>query len=183
MINVLEMHTFDLKKGGVMKLLQRLFKDSRGSFMVESAIVFPIVILVVLVLITLTLLLHDQYVADIAVYLQIQETVVNDKIGDKEVVTERINKVIRDSSILKVDGVQVDHSLNKIKVTKNYRLPIVGQLNESKKEYPVGNGDQMNNVKVIELMEDVFDYMTFSDTMRTKYSSLLKTVKTLLESY
>ncbi len=162
--------------------VKKLLENQQGSIIIETAIILPIVFVIILSLLTLSLLVHDKYVADLWTSAYIHEEGIINK-GNEEVNIDKILKSVASKRIVKTDEIKFEYYEGIVTVNNNYDLPFLGKKNESLKRYKIDRIKPLKNIKTIELIEDVFDYLTFSDPVRTKYNTLLKTVRAILESY
>lgn len=153
-----------------------MLKDEKGSMVVEAAIVFPIVLLVVLVLITLSIVVHDIYVSRLLIDVIDEES---HQVNISSEISERVlGKHIIKSSVL-YDSVKKNEGMGKDEVIRksiaSYEIPWLG-VKSYRFNKLLYNEELIKKVMIIEMSGDIFDDFTISKLSKDKYKQLIKSV-------
>lgn len=157
---------------------KNIWANEEGTLMVEAAIIFPIILIVVLIFITLSIVIHDTYVSRLALSVldsdSIQANII-DEIETNVIHATNIRKVT-----LNTDEKNNIFSKEKKAWVMDYDFPFVGKI-----EYESSNIEKSHDLKhkimIIELAGDIFDELTMSQAGKDKFDLLLKSILTSLE--
>jgi len=159
----------------------KMFKEEKGSMIIEGAIVLPIVLVVVLVLITLSIVVHDVYVSKLLL------AVIDERNHQVNVEEEIKKRVIGKTLIKKNDVLEEVISVNRVGkeelVKRNFiyfDIPFIGEQRYEQSEL-IFKKDLLKKIMIVEMTGDIFDDLTISKAGKDKYKVLLKSVLEGLE--
>lgn len=165
-------------------------KEDQGSILIESAIIYPIIIIVIFLLISVTLVLHDRYITEMTVRVNAMSlTTQSDDVLYSVQNTELANSRIGTTDRLKIDMIQSQKMRNEkiakqilIKDETKYFLSDTFIFN---KAYTV-DLYPFNGMKIMyktELVSDIFDTVEVTKTIKDAYYDRLDAIFNVLESY
>ena len=169
---------FKLKGVGGNMFKTNMYKDEKGSMMVEAAIVFPLILLVLLALITLSIIIHDIFVSQLII------TTFDKSSHSYKIETEIEKRVIALNVIKKIEVNEyedLEKKESRIKSEIDYAVPLLGERKSisikvsNEKEY-------LQKIMLIEMTGDIFDDLTLAQTSKDQYEKMLKLVISGLEN-
>lgn len=165
-----------------LRLIMSYAKNDKGSFIIEGAIIIPLFVFILLALMTLLMIMHDHFVSDVVLHQTIERSRF-----DGASVNQRgvgIERKVYDNIEGKMMMKQMDVSLNgnQVRMDRTYDLLLLDKLQTTTMDYDIYIEDSLDNVKKIELIGDVLEYMSFSDVIHHRYNLSLESFMELLES-
>jgi len=161
---------------------KHIIVNEEGSIMVEAAIIFPIIIIVVFALITFSLIVHDVYVSRLLIDVISEESHEVDVKGeiDKRIMAKHfVKKVTISNKSERSEAIGNEHKIVKNSIT--YDIPFVGVKNYEY-EGELFKDELIQKIMLIEMTGDIFDDLTMSKGVKDKYDLLLKSVMSGLEN-
>ena len=159
------------------RLKTKVYKDEKGSMMVEAAIIFPLILLVLLALITSSIIIHDIFVSQLIV------TTFDKNSHSYNIETEIKERVIALNVIKNIEVSEYeDLEENKSIITSeiDYSVPLLGERKSVGKRI-VRENKLLQKIMLIELTGDIFDDLTLARTSKDQYEKMLKLVISGLE--
>lgn len=156
-----------------------MIENEEGSIMVEAAIIFPIVIVVVFVLITMTLIVHDLYVSRLM--LEVIDEQCYDVNIENEIEERMLTTSFNSDQVYTEESVKDNQQDKAINYSISYRIPFIGNKDYDyiSQSYTT---DGLKKIMLVELTGDIFDDLTISKAVKDKYELLLKSVMSELEN-
>lgn len=159
-----------------------MLNNERGSIIIESSIIIPFILIVLIGLMTFAFVFHDMYISDLLLQYYIEDNGwQNGNKGTNNLTLNNNLERIQDKLILKDMG--ITQSVGHIRMDKKIDTMVLGEKTYHTEGYELATFDPIQNVKQIEVLIDAFDYLSISDVIHTKYTMSLDTMMDLLESH
>lgn len=175
-------------------ILDKKLKSNQGSIILESAIIFPIVIVILLCIISATIVLYDHYVTEVSVI--VMHTVTEDSINMNEMANNsQLEKILGEVRIGSFEQLILEEQSEgkslvfyrekgKIRVIDNTEYPFFSSsFFVREHDAYVMNLNMMSLIYKIELVSDVFETVEITQKTKDKYIETLDAIFGALESY
>jgi hypothetical protein len=169
------------------------FKDEQGSTILEAALIYPIVLIILFGLISATLVLHDHYVTEASLEIELfvkPDTLMDSFVKQEDEQSFETMRIGNSKSIqLTFEDTSSDlrealsnRRVLRIKDRTTYPLSQVFSFGMDEVVVDYSN-NPMNIVRQIDLMSDIFDTVTLPNEIKTNYVRTIDLFFEALESY
>ncbi len=162
-----------------------MLNNERGSIIIESSIIIPLILIVLIGLMTFAFVFHDMYISDLLLQYYMEDPGwQNGNTGSEGTDNFTLkNNIERIQGKLILKDMGITQSAGHIRMDKKIDTIIIGEKSYHTGGYELAFDDSIQNVKQIEVLMDAFDYLSISDVIHTKYTMSLDTMMDLLESH
>jgi len=171
------------------KCIYDRLKNDCGSILVEAAIIYPIILLVLFGLISATLVLHDHYVTEVALVVEIMGDYTNketmsgiEQINELRIINSEQLELISMNKGGYVNGERTSHRVIYLYDDTIYPLKKLFhyQMEEVVVDY---SKNSMPMIRYVDLIDDIFDTVSLPNSIKKTYDDSLTSIFEALESY
>jgi len=164
-------------------------KNDGGSILVEAAIIYPIVLLVLFGLISATLVLHDHYVTEVGLDVELMGDYTNkesissgNQLNDLRIINSSQLELKPKNKGDYINGKWTSQRIIYLYDDTIYPLKKLYhfQMNEVVVDY---SKNSMPMIRYIDLIDDIFDTVSLPNTIKKTYDNSLTSIFEALESY